>query len=53
MSLAVLGVLAAVLTRPGSNSGIAQVTVGKTDVLDCQWLQQLHTYRLLSGAFPS
>ena len=23
----------------------------KTDVLDCQWLQQLHTYGLLRGAF--
>ncbi len=23
----------------------------KSDVLDCQWLQQLHTYRLLSAAF--
>lgn len=23
----------------------------KTDVLDCQWLQRLHTYGLLSGAF--
>ena len=23
----------------------------KTDVLDCQWLQQLHIYGLLSGAF--
>ena len=23
----------------------------KTDVLDCQWLQQLHSYGLLSGAF--
>lgn len=23
----------------------------KTDVLDCQWLQELHTYGLLSGAF--
>ena len=23
----------------------------KTDVSDCQWLQQLHTYGLLSGAF--
>ena len=23
----------------------------KTDVSDCQWLQQLHTYSLLSGAF--
>lgn len=23
----------------------------KTDVLDCQWIQQLHTYGLLNGAF--
>lgn len=23
----------------------------KTDVLDCQWLQQLHSYGLLSGSF--
>lgn len=23
----------------------------KTDVVDCQWIQQLHTYGLLSGAF--
>ena len=23
----------------------------KTDVLDCQWIQQLHTYGLLRGAF--
>jgi transposase len=23
----------------------------KTDVLDCQWLQRLHTYGLLSGSF--
>jgi len=23
----------------------------KSDVLDCQWLQQLHTYGLLRGAF--
>lgn len=23
----------------------------KTDVLDCQWIQQLHTYGLLAGAF--
>ena len=23
----------------------------KTDVLDCRWLRQLHTYGLLSGAF--
>jgi transposase len=23
----------------------------KTDVLDCQWLQELHTYGLLSGSF--
>ena len=25
----------------------------KSDVLDCQWLQQLHTYGLLRGAFRS
>ena len=23
----------------------------KTDVIDCQWIQQLHTYGLLNGAF--
>lgn len=23
----------------------------KSDVLDCQWIQQLHTYGLLSGSF--
>ncbi len=23
----------------------------KTDVQDCQWLQQLHSYGLLSGSF--
>ena len=23
----------------------------KTDVLDCQWIQQLHTYGLLAGSF--
>src|SRR6185503_14784916 len=23
----------------------------KTDIVDCQWLQQLHTYGLLSGSF--
>src|SRR5438105_7453788 len=27
------------------------VTGRKTDVLDCQWLQQLHTYGLLNAAF--
>jgi len=27
------------------------VTGRKTDVKDCQWLQQLHTYGLLSGGF--
>ncbi len=27
------------------------VTGRKSDVLDCQWLQQLHTYGLLNGAF--
>ena len=30
---------------------IKNVSGRKTDVVDCQWLQQLHTYGLLSGAF--
>ena len=30
---------------------IKNVPGRKTDVLDCQWLQRLHTYGLLSGAF--
>ena len=30
---------------------IKNVPGRKTDVLDCQWLQQLYTYGLLSGAF--
>ena len=30
---------------------IKNVSGRKTDVLDCQWLQQLHTYGLLPGAF--
>ena len=30
---------------------IKNVPGRKTDVLDCQWQQQLHTYGLLSGAF--
>ena len=30
---------------------IKSVPGRKTDVLDCQWLQQLHTYGLLSAAF--
>ena len=30
---------------------IKNVPGHKTDVLDCHWLQQLHTYGLLSGAF--
>ena len=30
---------------------IKNVPGRKTDVLDCQWPQQLHTYGLLSGAF--
>jgi len=28
-----------------------QVSGRKSDVLDCQWLQELHTYGLLRGAF--
>ena len=36
------------LVDPGR---IKNVPGRKTDVLDCQWLQQLHSYGLLSGAF--
>lgn len=32
-------------------SRLKSVPGRKTDVVDCQWLQQLHTYGLLSGAF--
>ena len=30
---------------------VKNVSGRKTDVLDCQWTQQLHTYGLLNGAF--
>jgi transposase len=30
---------------------VKNVSGRKTDVLDCEWLQQLHTYGLLAGAF--
>jgi transposase len=30
---------------------LARVPGRKTDVLDCQWLQQLHSFGLLAGAF--
>lgn len=30
---------------------VKNVSGRKTDILDCQWLQQLHTYGLLQGAF--
>lgn len=30
---------------------VKNVSGRKSDVLDCQWIQQLHTYGLLSGAF--
>jgi transposase len=30
---------------------VRNVSGRKSDVLDCQWLQQLHTYGLLAGAF--
>lgn len=30
---------------------VKNVTGRKTDILDCQWLQQLHTYGLLRGSF--
>lgn len=37
-----------VLVEPNS---VKQVPGRKSDVLDCQWLQQLHTYGLLRGSF--
>ncbi len=37
-----------VLVEPRS---VKQVPGRKSDVLDCQWLQQLHTYGLLRGSF--
>jgi transposase len=40
--------LAVVLVDPHS---VKAVPGRKSDVLDCQWLQQLHTYGLLRGAF--
>lgn len=30
---------------------VKNVSGRKTDILDCQWIQQLHTYGLLNGAF--
>lgn len=30
---------------------LKQVSGRKTDVLDCQWIQQLHSYGLLAGSF--
>ncbi|MGH7081555.1 MAG: IS110 family transposase [Acetobacteraceae bacterium] len=30
---------------------MGQIPGRKTDVLDCQWIQQLHTFGLLAGAF--
>ena len=30
---------------------LKQVSGRKSDILDCQWLQQLHTYGLLRGSF--
>lgn len=30
---------------------VKNVSGRKTDILDCQWIQKLHTYGLLSGAF--
>jgi len=40
--------LEVVLVEPSS---VKQVPGRKSDVLDCQWLQQLHTYGLLRGSF--
>jgi len=42
------GGLAVLLVDPHS---VGHVPGRKSDVLDCQWLQQLHTYGLLRGAF--
>lgn len=36
------------LVEPGKLKGVPG---RKTDILDCQWIQQLHTYGLLSGSF--
>lgn len=36
------------LVEPGKLKGVPG---RKTDVLDCQWIQQLHTYGLLAGSF--
>jgi transposase len=36
------------LVEPGK---LKNVPGRKTDVLDCQWIQQLHTYGLLQGSF--
>lgn len=32
---------------------LKNVSGKKTDILDCQWIQQLHTYGLLRGSFRS
>ena len=40
--------IASVLVEPRS---VKQVPGRKSDVLDCQWLQQLHSYGLLRGSF--
>ncbi len=32
---------------------VKNVTGRKSDILDCQWIQQLHTYGLLAGAFST
>jgi transposase len=34
-----------------NTKGVKHVPGRKSDVLDCQWLQQLHSYGLLSGSF--
>lgn len=34
-----------------NTKGLKHVPGRKSDVLDCQWLQQLHSYGLLSGSF--
>ena len=44
-------ILIITINEQGRCGRVENVSGRKTDVLDCQWLQQLHTYGLLTGAF--
>lgn len=35
----------------GQSQKVSEVPGRKTDILDCQWLQTLHSYDLLCGSF--